>query len=61
MKILCLYIGAILKQILFCIDGVINFARDFLMLRVEGESLIKIMNAVKCQQISSNCINWATI
>ena len=47
-RILYLYIGPILTQILFCFDAVLDFSGDFFMFRVEGDSLTKIMNEVKC-------------
>ena len=55
-----LYIGTILTQSLFCFDALLDFVSDFFMLRVEGDSLTKIIIVVKCQRITSNCVNWAT-
>ena len=42
-RILYLYIDTNI----FCFDAVLDFAGDLFMLRVEGDSLTKITNAVK--------------
>ena len=42
-RILYLYIGAILTNILFCFNAALDFSGDLYMLRAEGDSLTKLL------------------